>query len=212
MLGAFYKQLTNPIETELAQSTTGAGGLALTPNNFGNATNYGVELEAKKFFGNIGASVNYTYTNSQITTLKTITLNNILTHIDQTRPLQGQAANIGNASLLYKDQKYGVDAQLSLSYIGERIAAVSIYYGLDTWERPSTFLDFSAQKKIGTHFIIYIKANNLLNTPYQLILKQNNTYLYSGLAKLPHQESADYTTLQYDQFYARYNLGIKYNF
>jgi len=212
MLGAFYKQLTNPIETELAQSTTGAGGLALTPNNFGNATNYGVELEAKKFFGNIGASVNYTYTNSQITTLKTITLNNILTHIDQTRPLQGQAANIGNASLLYKDQKYGVDAQLSLSYIGERIAAVSSYYGLDTWERPSTFLDFSAQKKIGTHFIIYIKANNLLNTPYQLILKQNNTYLYSGLAKLPHQESADYTTLQYDQFYARYNLGIKYNF
>jgi len=126
--------------------------------------------------------------------------------------LQGQAANIGNASLLYKDQKYGLDAQLSVSYIGERIAAVSSWYNLDTWERPSTFLDFSAQKKIGTHFIIYVKANNLLNTPYQLILKQNNTYLYSGLAKLPHQESANYTTLQYDQFYARYNLGIKYNF
>jgi hypothetical protein len=30
----------------------------------------GFELEAKKFFGNIGASVNYTYTNSKITTPK----------------------------------------------------------------------------------------------------------------------------------------------
>jgi len=211
MFGGFYKQLTNPIETELEQASGGAA-LYLTPNNFGNAQNYGAEFEAKKFFGNVGASINYTYTNSQITTLKSIDINGQITYRDQTRPLQGQAANIGNASLLYKDQKLGLDAQLSLSYIGERIQAVSNYYGLDTWERPSTFLDFSAQKKIGSHFIIYMKANNLLNTPYELIVKQNNTYNYTGFAKYPHQESAAYTTVEYDQFYARYNLGVKYNF
>jgi len=211
MLGAFYKQLTNPIETELQQANGGAA-LYLTPNNFGNAQNYGVELEAKKYFGNVGAAINYTYTNSKITTLKSIDINSDVTHIDQTRPLQGQAANIGNASLLYKDQKNGLDAQLSLSYIGERIEAVSNYYGLDTWERPSTFLDFSAQKKVGRHFIIYVKANNLLNTPYELIIKQNNTFNYSGIAKYPYQKSPDYTTVQYDQYYARYNLGVKYNF
>jgi len=211
MLGGFYKQLTNPIETQLQQASGGAT-LYLTPNNFGNAQNYGAELEAKKFFGNIGASINYTYTHSQITTLKSININGQVTYRDQTRPLQGQAANIGNASLLYKDPKNGLDAQLSLSYIGERIQAVSNYYGLDTWERPSTYLDFSAQKKIGHHFIIYVKANNLLNTPYELTIKQNNTYNYSGIAKYPHQESAAYTTVQYDRFYARYNLGVKYNF
>ncbi|WP_214070399.1 TonB-dependent receptor [Mucilaginibacter sp. dw_454] len=211
MAGGFYKHLVNPIETELQQASGGAN-LYLTPNNFGNATNYGLELEAKKYFGNIGASINYTYTKSQITTAKSIVLDNQVTHIDQTRPLQGQAANIGNASLLYKDQKNGIDAQLSLSYIGERIEAVSNYYGLDTWERPSTFLDFSAQKKLGKHFIVYAKANNLLNTPYELVIKQNNTYNYSGIAKYPHQESAAYTTVQYDQYYARYNLGVKYNF
>jgi len=211
MLGAFYKQLTNPIETELQQANGGAA-LYLTPNNFGNAKNYGAELEAKKFFGNVGVSINYTYTNSQITTAKSIVINGNVTHIDQTRPLQGQAANIGNASLLYKDQKNGLDAQLSLAYIGERIQAVSNYYGLDTWERPTTFLDFSAQKKVGRHFIIYVKANNLLNTPYELIIKQNNTYNYSGIAKYPYQKSPDYTTVQYEQYYARYNLGVKYNF
>lgn len=211
MLGVFYKQLTNPIETELEPGPGGAS-YYLTPNNFGNAKNYGAELEAKKFFGNVGASINYTYTKSQITTLKSIVINKEITYIDQTRPLQGQAENIGNASLLYKDQRNGIDAQLSLSYIGERIQAVSNYYGLDTWERPSTYLDFSAQKKIGPHFIIYVKVNNLLNTPYELVLKQNNTYNYSGIAKYPHQESAAYTTIQYDRFYARYNLGVKYNF
>jgi TonB-dependent receptor len=211
MLGGFYKHLSNPIETVLEQATGGAS-LYLTPTNFGDAQNYGFEVEAKKFFGNIGASINYTYTDSQITTLKSIVVNGEVTHRDQTRPLQGQAANIGNASLLYKDQKNGLDAQLSLSYIGERIEAVSNYYGLDTWERPSTYLDFSAQKTIGRHFIIYVKANNLLNTPYELVIKQNNTYNYSGIAKYPHQESAAYTTVQYDQFYARYNLGVKYNF
>ena len=211
MLGGFYKYLINPIETELQQASGGAA-LYLTPNNFGNAQNYGAEFEAKKFFGNIGASLNYTYTQSKITTLKSIDVNGEVTQRDQTRPLQGQAANIGNASLLYKDQRNGIDAQLSLSYIGERIEAVSNYYGLDTWERPSTYLDFSAQKKIGKHFIVYVKANNLLNTPYELVIKQNNTYNYSGIAKYQHQESPNYTTVEYDQYYARYNLGVKYNF
>jgi TonB-dependent receptor len=211
MLGAFYKYLTNPIETELEQASGGAT-LYLTPNNFGNAQNYGAEFEAKKFFGNIGAEINYTYTDSKITTLKSIDIDGQVTEREQTRPLQGQAANIGNASLLYKDQKNGIDAQLSLSYVGERIEAVSNYYNLDTWERPSTFLDFSVQKKISQHFIIYAKANNLLNTPYELIIKQNNTYNYSGIAKYPHQESPNYTTVEYDQYYARYNLGVKYNF
>ena len=135
-----------------------------------------------------------------------------LPRVNQTRPLQGQAANIGNFSLLYKDQKIGLDVQLSLAYTGERIQAVSNYYGLDTWERPSTYLDLSAQKKIGRHFIIYVKANNLLNTPYELYIKQNNTYNHVGILKYAHQESANYTTVQYDQFYARYNLGVKYNF
>jgi TonB-dependent receptor len=212
MLGTFYKQLINPIETVLKQSGSGGAGLNYVPETFGNAHNYGAELEAKKFFGNIGFEINYTYTDSKITAAKSIDIDGQITSRNQTRPLQGQAANIGNASLLYKDQRNGIDAQLSLSYIGERIQSVSNYYNLDTWERPSTYLDFSVQKKIGPHFIIYAKANNLLNTPYELILKQNNTYNYSGIAKYPHQQSPNYTTVEYDQFYARYNLGVKYNF
>lgn len=212
MAGVYYKYLMNPIERVLTASQSGAT-LALEPENLGNARNYGAELVAKKFFGNVGVSVNYTYTQSQITTLKSIDVQSIgVTSRDQTRPLQGQAANVGNFSLLYKDQKSGIDAQLSLAYTGERIAAVSEYYDLDTWEKASTYLDFSAQKQLGKHFILYVKANNLLNTPYELFIKQNNVNNYSGLLKYEHQESPNYTTVEYDQFYARYSLGVKYKF
>jgi hypothetical protein len=131
---------------------------------------------------------------------------------DQTRPLQGQAANVGNFSLLYRGQKLGIDAQLSLGYTGERIAAVSQYYNLDTWEKASTYLDFSAQKTLGRHFIIFVKANNLLNTPYELFIKQNNSENYVGYLKYAHQESANYTTVEYDQYYARYNLGVRFRY
>ena len=212
MAGGFYKHLVNPIETVLLPGPSGAS-LFLQPQNLGNASNYGAEFVAKKFFGNIGFSVNYTYTHSQITTPKSIDVVNVgVTSRDQTRPLQGQAANIANFSLLYKDQKSGFDAQLSLAYTGERIQAVSKYYNLDTWEKAATFLDFSAQKELGRHFIIFVKANNLLNTPYQLFIKQNNTNNYTGILKYAHQESPNYTTIQYDQYYARYNLGLRFKF
>ncbi len=212
MIGGFYKHIMDPIETSLQQGPGGAT-LYFIPNNpSASAQNFGAELVATKFFGNIGFSVNYTYTNSQITTAKSINVQGEIMTREQTRPLQGQAANIGNASLLYRDQKLGIDAQLSVAYTGERIAAVSNYYGLDTWEKPSTYLDFSAQKKLGKHFIIFCKANNLLNTPYELIIKQDNQGNYSGLLKYQHQESPNYTTVQYSQFYARYALGAKYNF
>lgn len=212
MVGGFYKYLIDPIEQVLLQGPGGAA-LYLTPENLGNANNYGAEFVGKKYFGDVGVAVNYTYTQSRITTPKSIDVQNIgvATRL-QTRPLQGQAANVGNVSLLYRNQKLGLEGQLSLAYTGERIQAVSNYYGLDTWERPSTYLDFSAQKKIGKHFIIFVKANNLLNTPYELFIKQNNQYNYSGIVKYQHQESPNYTTVQYDQYYAKYNLGCRFNF
>jgi len=212
MAGGFYKYLTNPIEKVLQQGGSGAT-LFLEPENLGNAQNYGAEFEARKYFGSIGFAANYTYTHSQITTPKSIDVQNVgVATRNQARPLQGQAANVGNLSLLYKNSKYGIDAQLSLAYTGERIAAVSQYYGLDTWEKASTFLDLSAQKTIGRHFTLFVKANNLLNTPYELYIKQNNTANYSGLLKYPHQESTVHTTVEYDQYYAKYNLGCRFTF
>ncbi|MBS1530308.1 MAG: TonB-dependent receptor [Bacteroidetes bacterium] len=212
LVGGFYKYLINPIEQ---QFTHGQGeSLVLEPVNLGNAHNYGIEIAVTKFFGDIGAAVNYTYTNSQITSVKRIDVLNQTSpsYRNQTRPLQGQAPNIGNFSLLYKNTRNGLDAQLALSYTGEMIQAVSEYYGLDTWQKATTNLDFSAEKSFGKHYQVFVKINNILNTPYELFIKQNNTYNYAGILKYPHQESPNYTTVEYDQYYARYNLGFRFNF
>ena len=94
------------------------------------------------------------------------------TYRNQTRPLQGQATNIGNVSLLYKNTKNGIDAQLALSYKGESIQAVSEYYGLDTWEKASLNLDFSAQKTLNKRYTFFIPESVIALTGIQ----QNERY------------------------------------
>jgi hypothetical protein len=113
--------------------------------------------------------------------------------------------------LLYKNTKNGIDAQLAMVYTGERIDLLSAYKNLDNWERPTVNLDFSAQKEFKQRYIIYIKVNNLLNTPYELIVKQPNQ-AYSGNARLPLQESPSYATIENDKYYARYLLGVRFKF
>jgi len=216
MIGTFYKSIFNPIEYALVQ-TSFAADLELTPNNFGTAHNYGLEAVFRKYFGNIGISGNYTYTYSVINSSKKFNYidptDNSFHNIDvnQPRPLQGQAAHIGNISLLFKSGKSKVDAQLAAVYTGARINTLSMYKDLDNWERPTFNLDFSAQKEFGRHYIIYVKINNLLNTPYQLIVKQTNR-AYSGINKLPIQDSPKYATIEKDVYYARYSLGFRFKF
>ncbi len=216
MIGAFYKHITNPIEYALVQQNRSAE-LTLQPNNFGDATNYGLELVLRKFFGNFGVSGNYTYTHSLINSSKEFDYYDKngpkYTQVSQQRPLQGQSANIGNFSFLYKDVKNGLDAQLAMVYTGERINTLSFYYNMDNWEKATINLDLSAQKTFHKNYIFYIKANNLLNTPYELIIKQNNPH-YNGAAtnRFPSQASTDYITVQKDQFNARYLLGFRFKF
>lgn len=214
MIGVFYKSIHNPIEYALDRSSNTEQ--ELKPGNFGNARNLGAELTFRKFFGDFGFSGNYTYTNSVIQSRKIKYYHdaNNDTQYDSVypkRPLQGQSTHIGNLSLLYKNPRAGIDAQLALVYTGERISTLSIYYGLDNWETATTFLDFSGQKAIGRHYILYVKVNNILNTPYKVIIKQPN-YGYQGINKLPFQQSANYVTTEYDRYYANYTIGVRFKF
>jgi len=212
MIGAFYKAISNPIEYAFTQN--GFGGIILSPNNFGNANNFGIELVFRKYFGSFGVSANYTFTNSVINSQKNFYYQSsggqaLNTTVKERRPLQGQSANIGNLSFLYKGTKNKIDAQIAAVYTGERINTLSLYKGLDNWEKPTINLDFSAQKEFCKHYTFYVKVNNILNTPFQLVIKQNNSS-YSGKYKLPFQKSPSYVIVQYDQFYTSYSMGIKF--
>jgi outer membrane receptor protein involved in Fe transport len=214
MLGAFYKFIKDPIEYALTQN--GFTEQELKPDNFGNANNFGFELVFRKYFGNFGVSGNYTYTNSEIQSAKKVYYidaggNTVNSSVLQKRPLQGQSAHIGNFSLLYKSIKGKFDLQLALVYTGSRINTLSLYKNLDNWEKATTYLDFSAQKQFGKHIIFFIKANNLLNTPFHLVIKQPNNS-YDGINKLPFQESSAYRTVQYDKYFSNYIFGFRFKF
>jgi len=217
MLGTFYKIINNPIEYAFS---SGSGSYSatpvLSPQNFGTANNFGIEVVFRKYFADFGISGNYTYTHSVINATKLYVYlkadgSTNYSNVPDKRPLQGQSADVGNFSFLYKNLKNKIDAQLALVYTGERINTLSQYKGFDNWEKATANLDFSAQKEFGQHFIIYVKANNLLNTPFKLILKQHNN-AYKSNTQLPFQESTNYLTVQYDNFYASYLLGFRFKF
>ena len=186
MLGLFWKKIRNPIEYGLineGQSTF------LTPMNFGDATNFGVEVDIMKYFKWFGIKANYTYTHSAITTTKNTMDNSQVKAVTQTRPLYGQAAHVANLSFLFKFAKAGIEAQISGSYTGKRLSDVSLWFENDIWEAGYVQLDASIEKGFRNGISIFAKASNLLDTP---ILR----FINPG----PHTESVT--------AYERYHGGI----
>lgn len=175
LFGFFYKNLTNPIEYVVEKAGT-INNLVLMPRNFDNAVNYGAELVTTKYFRNIGISFNYTFTQSSITTNKLYYQPDYTNkEVKETRPLQGQSKHIGNASLLYRNQKAGMNAQISGVFTGRRISSLSAYEGMDYWQGDYIQMDFSAEKTIFHNAVVYVKINNLLSTPLLEFVNKPNT-------------------------------------
>ncbi|MFY7828164.1 MAG: TonB-dependent receptor domain-containing protein [Flectobacillus sp.] len=212
MAGVFYKNIQNPIEYTLQVDETRGQDVFYTPGNFGTAQNYGLELDVIKNFQNFGFKANYTYTNSNITTKKMIRIRNAQGNleprsVDQTRPMYGQSAHVGNLSVFYKDGKKGIDAQLAASYTGERINTVSQFLNNDLWQEAFIQMDASIEKNIGKHWTIFVKANNLLNTPMRVFIKNSNPVNSS----IPEQSNLSNKTLIRQDYYQRsYLLGLRF--
>jgi outer membrane receptor protein involved in Fe transport len=222
LIGAFYKQLQNPIEYFVVRGAS-PSALYIQPQNANQATNFGFEGVFTQYFGKFGISANYTYTHSRITTPKleyeyvqtpTHSADTTIS-VNQTRPLQGQADHVGNFSLLYKDPVFGLDVQLAFSYIGNRIAQVSEYYDLDIWQKPIEQLDLSFEKRIFHGFSFYAKVNNLtdskpkeyIKVPYSVVNGNFNGYT------IPFQDpGSNYTVVQRETFMLNFLAGFRYKF
>jgi outer membrane receptor protein involved in Fe transport len=213
LVGAFYKNIQDPIEYSVMLAPGAASNnYVLEPENFGNAKNYGFEIDATKYVSEFGVRLNYTYTNSQITTTKLLNYRDNtgnVTHRDvlQTRPLQDQSKNIGNVSLLYRNPNNGFNAQISAVYTGARIYAVSPYLNNDIWQKGYASLDVSAEKKVFKHFYIYAKATNLTNTPFELEIHQP----YSPTPNIFNYQTAGKNIfIRKDTYEQYYILGLRY--
>ncbi len=206
LLGVFYKYLKDPIETTFESDQRQTNNSYYMPQNLGNARNMGLELDVIKYIRHFGVKANYTYTHSSITTKKELyTAKNVITMVDQTRPLVNQAAHTANLSLLYKDTEHGWNAQLAGSFIGPKLVVVSPFKDADEWERGVFSLDLSGEKKFRNGLSIFLKANNLLNNERQRYLKTVNSFNLN----LPGQEDGKTITSTY-KYGRTFLIGVRY--
>ena len=185
MVGLFWKKLQNPIETGLINE---GQATFITPMNFGDATNTGVEVDIMKYFKWFGIKANYTYTHSSITTNKRKREGTEVVTVYQTRPLYGQAAHVANLSFLFNFPKYGVEAQLSGSYTGKRLSEISNWFDNDIWEAGYVELDASVEKSFRSGLSIFAKASNLLDSPVVRFINPNS--LTESLKDYPKYDGA----------------------
>lgn len=168
-VGAFYKNLQNPIENAFVSS---GSQLVFKPtNSASNATIYGVEVVYSRQFKNVGLSGNYAYVNSKVLAPKIDPFTNVRDKL-QSRPLQGQAKHELNLSVDYNNPKKNYYLQLAYQYLGKTLSEVYPNYGYDYYQQPQSIVSASADKKIGKHFTLFGKFNNLLNAPK--IIELNN--------------------------------------
>jgi len=206
LFGVFYKYLKDPIETSFEVDQRQTNASYYTPQNLGNAKNYGLEFDVVKYIRHFGVKANYTYTHSAITTPKKhYTGKNQLETVDQTRPLVNQAPHTANLSLLYKDTNHGWNGQLATSYTGTRLVLVSPYLNSDEWERHFFSLDISGEKRFKNGIAIFVKGNNLLNTKRERYLKTTNEYN----ANIPGQPS-DRTIVGTYRYGRTFLVGVRY--
>lgn len=211
MAAVFYKRLHNPIEYILKPDSIRGQDIYYMPGNLGNATNYGAEVDFIKYFNKVGIIINYTYTHSRITTAKSKRIRddngNLKTiSVNETRPLYGQSAYIGNVSVLYKDTKKRWDAQLALQYTGDRINSVSQFVSNDLLQKAFIQMDASIGKKFKSGLGIFVKLNNLLNTPMIVFVKNAS----SKNANVPSQSLRGKTLIRQNYYKRSYYLGIRY--
>jgi TonB-dependent receptor len=172
-VGVFYKYFQKPIEQLFFQ---GGGGASFFPfANPESAQTVGGEVEFRKRldfipgFQNFTFQTNLAYIHSRI---QDDSLKKAGFSID--RPMQGQSPYVINASLMYDNEKAGLNATLLFNQIGRRIYLVGnvLQQVPDVWEASRPLLDLQVGKKIlKTKGEIRLNVSDILNR--KLVFYQN---------------------------------------
>lgn len=180
-VSGFYKRLNNAIENYYISGST-AASKTISFLNAPTANVYGAEIEIRKdlsifnsessFLKNLVFSANASIIKSEIDFSGSDA--DILSIVNNDRPLQGQSPYIINTGLTYNSPESGWATTLLFNRIGRRIAIVGLGQVVgndfhesypDIYENPRNLLDFQLSKKvIKSKGEIKLNVGNILNS------------------------------------------------
>lgn len=166
-LGVFAKRFDDPIERVIVAQT---GASALSFVNADRADNYGVELEARKHLGLLGAAFRGLTAFSNVTLMRSrITPGNdsLSALTNSERPMVGQAGYVVNAGLGWLDGSGRWSATALFNLVGRRISEAGQNPLPDTYEEARAVLDLSLQAPLFPTLTLKLDGKNLLDTPYE---------------------------------------------
>ncbi len=180
----FYKDFSNPIENYLYGSNS---AYDITPMNFPNARNIGVELEIRKKLGFLGSDFlnNFTFyanvalINSKVTLDKTRYINGIAS---DSRPLAGQSPYMINTSLSYRSPNSKLNLTAMYNVIGQRIYLVGDGRFGDVYEMPRNLLDFQVAYNLSERSELKLNVKDILSSPYRFYFDQDSDSKFTGSA------------------------------
>jgi len=209
---AFYKQITNPIE-----SFVGGDNFTTSYANAPQANLMGVELDAQKYFdlsaleGDFWASRrivlngNYTYTTSELKVDKNDPVSvfaasskNATDYFKDGAQMTGQSDHIANIQLGLEDRDALSQQTLMFNYASKRVSSRGLVNSgqPDIYAYPGFSLDFVARQGVsvaGRDVELKFEARNLTarkNEEYQIVGKNRvdiNTYQMGSLISLSAQ-------------------------
>ncbi len=173
-LGAFGKQINDPINLVIANDATGTQRYFRTGDK---ATIYGIELEVRKQLledeegeSVLSAGFNATYMHTE-QELRSTTEGLFTSTLDRTDELQGASPLIVNTDVSYAPAlgKYKPKANLIFSYFSDRIAALGSGQLGNIVEKGVPSLDFTLRNEITENFQINLSAKNILDPSIERI-------------------------------------------
>ncbi|WOD45268.1 TonB-dependent receptor [Hwangdonia lutea] len=176
-LGAFYKQIEDPINQVVAFDATGTQRFFRTGEK---AQIYGIEAEIRKNIitngddkAELSMGLNATYMYTEQDLYQDIVGSNFnVSFVNDKEALQGASPLIINADINYSPtsfEHYKPNATLSFSYFSDRIDALGSGHLGNVIEKGIPTLDFILKNKIGKSFEINVAAKNLLNPSIKYI-------------------------------------------
>jgi TonB-dependent receptor len=166
-IGLFAKRFDNPIERVYLATS---GTRIVTFVNASSASNYGVELEARKRLGTFGEAFEPFTVFANTTVMKSdITIgSSSASKTNDQRAMVGQAPYVVNTGLTYASASGATSATLLYNVVGRRISSAAEAPLPDVYEEARNVVDLSLRLALPGAFSAKLDARNLLNEPYEV--------------------------------------------